>query len=75
MSTWSGRMNLMHFGYIAVNADVLLKGTNMDGGYDCHSRTNSVAFEHISYKELEARGFSAMDMTAMSFCAANNIPG
>ncbi|XP_020253291.1 uncharacterized protein LOC109830448 isoform X2 [Asparagus officinalis] len=58
-----------------INADVLLKGTNMDVGYDCHSRTNSDAFEHIAFKDLDSRGFSAMDMTTMTFCAENNIPG
>ena len=65
----------MQYVYLAVDADVLLKGTNMDGGYECHSTTNSVPFEHISFKELDSRGFSAMDMTATTFCAENNIPG
>jgi len=65
----------MQWVYLAVNADVLLKGITSDGGYECHSRTNIVAFEHISFKELDSRGFSDMDMTAITFCAENNIPG
>lgn len=57
-----------------INADVLLKGTDMDHVYECHSGSNSAGFEHVSFKELDSRSFSAMDMTAITFCAENNIP-
>lgn len=59
----------------AVNADAVLKGTNVDGVYDCHHRNSNMQFEHISFRELDARGISAMDMTAVSFCEENGIPG
>lgn len=62
--------------FLAVNADVVLKGTNVDGVYDCQSRNgNNVTFEHISFRDCATRGFSAMDMTAMSMCEENGIPG
>ncbi|KAF5193977.1 Uridylate kinase [Thalictrum thalictroides] len=58
-----------------LNADAVLKGTNVDGIYDSHSRTtNSSAFEHISFRELVSRGFTSMDMMAITFCEENGIP-
>ncbi|KAJ8640066.1 hypothetical protein MRB53_016760 [Persea americana] len=60
---------------LEINADVVLKGTNVDGVYDCQSRNgNNVTFEHISFRDCATRGFSAMDMTAMSMCEENGIP-
>lgn len=58
-----------------VNAEVVLKGTNVDGVYDCHSRDNNATFEHISFRELGSRGAIAMDAMALSFCEENGIPG
>ncbi|XP_058087710.1 uncharacterized protein LOC131234774 isoform X2 [Magnolia sinica] len=58
-----------------INADAVLKGTNVDGVYDCHSRnSNGMTFEHISFREFVSRGFTAMDMTAISCCEENGIP-
>ncbi|XP_020111550.1 uncharacterized protein LOC109726396 isoform X2 [Ananas comosus] len=58
-----------------INADAILKGTTGDGLYSCHPRNgNNVPFEHISYRELVSRGFTAMDMTAITFCEENDIP-
>ncbi|KAK8938553.1 hypothetical protein KSP39_PZI011415 [Platanthera zijinensis] len=51
-----------------INADAVLKGYTADGVYDYS------VFEHISFRELIARGFSAMDMSAISFCEEKNIP-
>lgn len=66
---------LMYF-FGTVNADVVLKGTTADDVYDCNSRnSNNVAFEHISFRELVSRGFTAIDVTAITFCEENNIPG
>ncbi|KAJ6828443.1 uncharacterized protein M6B38_286575 [Iris pallida] len=56
-----------------INAEAVLKGVNTDV-YECHSRNNSVTFEHISFRECASRGFTAMDMTALTFCEENNIP-
>lgn len=64
------------FFLLTVNADAVLKGTNVDGIYDSHSRTtNSSAFEHISFRELVSRGVTSMDMMAITFCEENGIPG
>lgn len=60
----------------AVGADAVLKGTTVDSVFECHQRSNSrVPFEHVSFRELLARGFTAMDTTAITFCEENNIPG
>ncbi|GAV63814.1 AA_kinase domain-containing protein/Myb_DNA-bind_4 domain-containing protein [Cephalotus follicularis] len=57
-----------------INAEAVLKGTNVDGVYDCHSRDNNVTFEHISFRELVSRGAASMDMMALTFCEENSIP-
>ncbi|RZR71436.1 hypothetical protein BHM03_00005050, partial [Ensete ventricosum] len=47
-----------------------------NGSYGCHSgNSNSNAFEHISYRELVSRGFTAIDMAALNLCEENNTPG
>ncbi|KAG4977027.1 hypothetical protein JHK84_036724 [Glycine max] len=60
--------------YLAVNAEAVLKGTNVDGVYDCNSRDNNFTFEHISFRELGSRGVTSMDMSALTFCEENAIP-
>lgn len=47
----------------------------MEGVYVCDSRNNSIAAEHISFRELASRGASPMDMMAVTFCEENGIPG
>ncbi|OIV98194.1 hypothetical protein TanjilG_11591 [Lupinus angustifolius] len=57
-----------------LNAEAVLKGTNIDGVYDCNSRDNNFTFEHISFRELVSRGATSMDMLALTFCEENAIP-
>ncbi|RCV33497.1 hypothetical protein SETIT_7G087200v2 [Setaria italica] len=58
-----------------ISADVVLKGIVGDEEYGCPPRSNNNApFEHISFREFAARGFSRMDMTAVTCCEENNIP-
>ncbi|KAL5973570.1 hypothetical protein ACLOJK_030221 [Asimina triloba] len=58
-----------------INADAVLKGTNVDGVYDSQSRSsNGITFEHTSFREFSSRGFTVMDMTAISCCEENGIP-
>ncbi|XP_065855446.1 uncharacterized protein [Euphorbia lathyris] len=57
-----------------IHAEAVLKGTNVDGVYDCHSRDNNVTFEHISFRDLVSRGATSMDMMALTCCEENNIP-
>jgi hypothetical protein len=62
----------------AVNAEVVLKGTNVDGVYDCDPRkNNNVILDHISYRDFVTKGLQAttMDLTAITFCEENCIPG
>lgn len=71
-------LSVLHYlehSFAAVNADAVLKGTNVDGVYDCNSRNNNVTFEHISFRELVSSGATSMDMMAMTFCEENRIPG
>lgn len=57
-----------------IHAEAVLKGTNVDGVYDCNSQDNNFTFKHISFRELVSRGATSMDMTALTFCEENNIP-
>ncbi|GLJ56127.1 hypothetical protein SUGI_1204930 [Cryptomeria japonica] len=59
-----------------INAEVVLKGTNVDGVYDCDPRkSNNTIIDHISYRDFAAKGLStAMDITAITLCEENCIP-
>ncbi|KAI3442881.1 Uridine monophosphate kinase, partial [Psidium guajava] len=57
-----------------IHAQALLKGTNVDGIYDCNSQDNSVTFDHITYRDLGSRGATSIDMMALTFCEDNGIP-
>ncbi|KAG8079141.1 hypothetical protein GUJ93_ZPchr0007g3921 [Zizania palustris] len=60
-----------------INAEVVLKATNVDGVYDadpkCHA--NARLLDTVSYHEVTTRDLSVMDMTAITLCQENNIPG
>lgn len=60
----------------AVNAEVVLKATNVDGVYDADPRhdPNARLLETLSYHEVTTRDLSVMDMTAITLCQENNIP-
>lgn len=58
-----------------VHAEAVVKGTNVDGVYDCHSQDNNATFEHISFRDLVSRGATTMDMMSLTFCEENCIPG
>ncbi|KAL6585439.1 hypothetical protein OROMI_002083 [Orobanche minor] len=59
-----------------IHADAVLKGTNVDCVYVCDSRNNnSIAAEHISFREFASRGEPPMDIMALTFCEQNRIPG
>ncbi|KAL6585431.1 hypothetical protein OROMI_002075 [Orobanche minor] len=58
-----------------IHADAVLKGTNVDCVYICDSRNNnSIAAEHISFREFASRGEPPMDIMALTFCEQNGIP-
>ncbi|KAM7264355.1 hypothetical protein ACFE04_002038 [Oxalis oulophora] len=59
---------------LEIHAEAVLKGTNVDGVYDCHSRDNNITFEHITFRELSQRGATSMDLMALNFCEESGIP-
>lgn len=60
-----------------IGAEVVLKATNVDGVYDCDPRKNKDAtlLKHVSYREVAIKGLSVMDITAITLCQENCIPG
>ncbi len=61
---------------IEIEADVILKGTRVDGIYDSDPEKNpdSKKFEEISFDEVYKLGLNVMDMTAFTLCNENNLP-
>ncbi|MBS7360428.1 MAG: UMP kinase [Oscillospiraceae bacterium] len=59
-----------------INADVLLKATNVDGIYDKDPNkfSDAVKFDKISHNELLERHLAVMDTAAAAICQENNIP-
>ncbi len=59
-----------------INADILLKGTNVDGVYDCDPKMNAHAkkFQQITFREALIRGLTVMDHTAFALCQSQHIP-
>ena len=59
-----------------INADVILKGTRVDGIYsaDPEKDKTAVRFDNISFARVISLGLSVMDMTAFTICQENNIP-
>ncbi|XP_052205341.1 uridylate kinase PUMPKIN, chloroplastic isoform X2 [Diospyros lotus] len=59
-----------------INAEVMLKGTNVDGVYDDNPRCNPNArlLESLTYQDVISRDLSVMDMTAITLCQENKIP-
>ena len=61
---------------IEIDADVILKGTRVDGIYtaDPLKDPNAVKFDQISYDEVYEKGLKIMDLTAFTLCKENNLP-
>ena len=61
---------------IEIEADVMLKGTRVDGVYTADPEKDATAtkFNEITYKEVLARGLKVMDLTAICMCQDNNLP-
>ena len=61
---------------IEVGADVMLKGTRIDGVYtaDPEKDPSATKFSEISYDEVLARGLKVMDLTATALCKENKLP-
>lgn len=61
---------------IEIEADVMLKGTRVDGVYTADPEKDSTAirFDRISFDEIHQRGLKVMDLTATAMCKENNLP-
>lgn len=61
---------------IEIEADVMLKGTRVDGIYTADPEKDPTAtkFDDITYDEVLSRGLKVMDLTATCMCKENNFP-
>lgn len=61
---------------IEVGADVILKGTRVDGIYsaDPEKDKNAVKYDKISFTEVYEKGLNVMDLTAFTLCNENKLP-
>jgi len=59
-----------------INADVILKGTRVDGIYtsDPEKNKDAVKIERITFAKVIRDGLGVMDMTAFTLCQENNLP-
>jgi uridylate kinase len=60
---------------VEVGAELVLKGTRVDGIYtaDPEKDSNATKFDTISYQEVYERGLNVMDMTAITLCQENKL--
>ena len=61
---------------VEIDADVILKGTRVDGIYTADPERDPSAerFDRITFSEVFERGLKVMDMTAFTLCNENNLP-
>lgn len=61
---------------IEIHADVLLKGTRVDGVYtaDPEKDPSATKFSELSFDEAYSKGLNIMDMTAFTLCSENKMP-
>jgi len=61
---------------VEIGADVVIKGTKVDGVYtaDPVKKSNARKFDRISYMEAIDRGLKVMDATAITLCMENKLP-
>jgi uridylate kinase len=61
---------------IEIQADVVLKGTRVDGVYtaDPEKHKDAVRYTTLTFQEAYEKGLNIMDMTAFTLCQENNLP-
>lgn len=59
-----------------INAEVILKGTRVDGIYsaDPEKDPDAVKYDHLTFQQVISKGLRVMDMTAFTLCEENNLP-
>ena len=61
---------------IEINADVILKGTRVDGVYDSdpEKNENAIQYDTISFNDVIKKNLKIMDSTAFTLSQENNLP-
>jgi uridylate kinase len=61
---------------IEIEADLIIKGTRVNGVYDSDPEKNPTAahFSHLTYRDVIKMDLKVMDMTAITLCAENRLP-
>jgi uridylate kinase len=61
---------------IEIEADVILKGTRVDGIYnsDPEKNADAIKYDVVSFNEVYAKGLNVMDLTAFTLCNENKLP-
>ncbi|HOQ49635.1 MAG TPA: uridine monophosphate kinase, partial [Candidatus Kapabacteria bacterium] len=61
---------------IEIEAELILKGTRVDGVFDCDPEKNSNAtmFNSLSFRDVISQDLKVMDHTAVTLCHENNLP-
>ncbi len=61
---------------VEISADVILKGTRVDGIYTADPEKDPAAekFDHLTFDEAYSKNLRIMDLTAFTLCKENNIP-
>jgi len=61
---------------VEIGADIIVKGTRVDGVYDSDPEKNpeAIKFDKISYLDILKNNLRIMDLTAVSLCQENNLP-
>src|SRR5690606_17308330 len=61
---------------IEIEADVILKGTRVDGIYssDPEKNADAIKYDVVSFSEVYEKGLNVMDLTAFTLCNENNLP-
>lgn len=61
---------------VEIEADVIMKGTRVDGVYssDPEKNADALKFDNISFTEVYKLGLNVMDLTAITLCQENDLP-
>ena len=61
---------------VEIGAEVILKGTQVDGVYsaDPHKDPTATRYSSLSFSEAYSKGLAVMDMTAFTLCQENELP-
>ncbi|MCY7361158.1 MAG: UMP kinase [Ignavibacteria bacterium] len=61
---------------VEIRADVIIKGTRVDGVYDCDPEKNKNAkmYKTLSYQKVLEKDLRVMDLTAITLCQENKLP-